>query len=296
MQAARRPSARAIFLGSIGTTGALAVLAACERNGIEPASPHTAVLRGPTPESLFACPTGQSEAWRGTFEGPDWLTTWQAVRVFYGQENASTVAEPRLGDVLRVRYPAGSSSSSFAQEGHPVGGLEFKAKLPALDALTFAYWLRFAPNFPWVKGGKLPGVCGGSCPSGGKVVTGMGGWSLRLMWRPEGQGEEYAYILPAREYGTELGLGTWTFQQGDWHRVVVQIVLNEGGRENGASRVWYDADPGTAPTFEPTGLTFRKDGTPADTLFFSTFFGGHDASWATPVDTYVDFAGFVVCR
>jgi len=27
-------------------------------------------------------------------------------------------------------------------------------------------------------------------------------------------------------------------------------------------------------------------------LFFSTFFGGGDASWATPRDQYADLAGF----
>jgi hypothetical protein len=31
-------------------------------------------------------------------------------------------------------------------------------------------------------------------------------------------------------------------------------------------------------------------------VFFSTFFGGHEASWATPVDTFIDFADFVVCE
>ena len=45
--------------------------------------------------------------------------------------------------------------------------------------------------------------------------------------------------------------------------------------------------------FEQTGLTFRT--TPSlriEGLFFSTFFGGGDASWATPRDQYADFAGF----
>ena len=116
------------------------------------------------------------------------------------------------------------------------------------------------------------------------------------MWRPGGAGEQYGYLLPAQAYGTELGLGAWTFAAGDWHRLDQELVLNTGGAANGVSRVWSDADPSLAPTFEATNLTYRRDETPADTLFFSTFFGGHDAEWATPVDTYVDFARFVVCR
>jgi hypothetical protein len=247
--------------------------------------------------AVHLCPRGRTEAWQGRIDRQDWLATWSPhTQVLYGDRNASIVTDAKMGDVLRVRYPAGSSSTAYAREGHPVGGFEFRASLPPLESLVLGYWVRFAENFPWVKGGKLPGICGGTCPSGGKVVTGYEGWSLRLMWRPRGEGEEYAYILPAQDYGTELGKGTWTFTAGEWHHVAVEIVLNAGGAANGRSRVWYDADPDGPPTFEATGLTFRLDQTPADTLFFSTFFGGHDVSWATPVDTYADFAGFVVCR
>jgi hypothetical protein len=31
-------------------------------------------------------------------------------------------------------------------------------------------------------------------------------------------------------------------------------------------------------------------------LFFSTFFGGSDTTWATPVDQAADFANFTVSR
>jgi hypothetical protein len=106
----------------------------------------------------------------------------------------------------------------------------------------------------------------------------------------------YAYILPAHEYGTELGLGTWKFATGSWHRLADELVLNSGNEPNGISRVWYDRDPASEPTFEATGLRFRSDSTGATKVFFSTFFGGHDDSWATPIDTFIDFAEFLVCR
>jgi hypothetical protein len=244
------------------------------------------------------CPAGRHVVWRGVFDHADWLRDWDPdARIAYGANNARLVRDERFGNVLRVQYPAGSSSSSYAREGHPVGGVEFKARLPgASPSIFLSYWLRFAPGFPWVKGGKLPGICGGTCPSGGARVSGFDGWSMRIMWRPRGAGEQYGYLLPAQAYGTELGLGAWTFDAGDWHRLDQELVLNTGGAANGVSRVWFDADPSLAPTFEATNLTYRRDETSADTLFFSTFFGGHDAEWATPVDTYVDFARFVVCR
>jgi|HubBroStandDraft_1064217.scaffolds.fasta_scaffold66193_2 polysaccharide lyase-like protein len=260
----------------------------------------TPVRGAQAPFDASDCPVGRNVAWRGVFAGDGWLDSWgHGTKIDYGASNARVVGDARFGSVLRVVYPAGSSSSSYAREGHPLGGLEFKVPLPeggASRSVFLSYWLRFAPNFRWVKGGKLPGLCGGSCPSGGALVSGFGGWSMRIMWRPGGAGEQYGYILPAQPYGTELGLGAWTFTTGEWHRVAQELVLNTDGAPNGESRVWFDVDPTAEPTFVAKNVTYRRDDTPADTLFFSTFFGGHDAEWATPVDTFVDFSSFVVCR
>jgi hypothetical protein len=231
--------------------------------------------------------------------GPHWLEAWDPnAKILYGDRNAERVTDPRFGDALRVHYPAGSSSTAHAREGHPIGGLEFNAALPGTghESVYFSYWIKFDDRFQWMRGGKLPGLCGGTCPSGGARVTGSGGWSMRYMWRPNGAGEQYAYILPAREYGTELGLDSWQFTAGTWHHIADELILNKNGAADGVSRVWFDAGPTGTPTFEAKGLTFRSDATPVTTVFFSTFFGGHDASWATPVDTFVDFADFVVCE
>jgi hypothetical protein len=44
--------------------------------------------------------------------------------------------------------------------------------------------MKFGPNFDWVRGGKLPGLCGAECQTGCKEVTGLDGFSSRHMWRP----------------------------------------------------------------------------------------------------------------
>jgi hypothetical protein len=55
--------------------------------------------------------------------------------------------------------------------------------------------------------------------------------------------------------------------------------------------VWQDG----RQVFESTGLEFRTTGDlRIEGLFFSTFFGGSDTSWASPVDQYADFAGFAL--
>jgi hypothetical protein len=254
----------------------------------------------PVRAAAARCPAGTALVWQGEFDGAAWLSSWDPhARFDFGEANTQVLADARFGSILRVHYPAKSSSSSYAAEGHPLGGAQFRARLPGdatKDVVALSYWVRFDPAFSWVRGGKLPGLCGGTCPSGGARVTGHDGWSVRTMWRPSGAGEVYAYILPAQEYGTELGLGAWSFIPGQWHRLTVELMLNHGDLADGSVRVWVDEDPTGKATFEEGGLTFRRDSTGATVLFFSTFFGGHDASWATPVDTFADFAGFTACR
>ena len=167
------------------------------------------------------CPSNRKVIWRGDLASAhslrEWLQGWDPnAKVESGEQNAEIVDDPRFGRALRVHYPAGSSSASYAREGHPTGGIEFHGQLPgsAHEGLFLSYWLRFDPQFPWVRGGKLPGLCGGTCPSGGADVTGIGGWSMRYMWRTGGAGEQYAYVLPARAYGTELDLSSWSFRTG----------------------------------------------------------------------------------
>jgi hypothetical protein len=53
-----------------------------------------------------------------------------------------------------------------------------------LEVTNGACRFKFGPKFDWVRGGKLPGLCGGECITGCKKVTGLDGFSSRHMWRP----------------------------------------------------------------------------------------------------------------
>jgi hypothetical protein len=45
------------------------------------------------------------------------------------------------------------------------------------------------------------------------------------------------------------------------------------------------------------GIEFRVDGTVhIDSLMFSTFYGGHDSTWAPTADEHVDFASFTIAH
>jgi hypothetical protein len=209
----------------------------------------------------------------------------------FGLEQAELVDAPEVpgGRALRVAYPAGSASRSA---GGADGGMQVYLRSPTTrDELHLQYLVRFPAGFDFVKGGKLPGLYGGTVTSGGDIPDGTDGFSTRYMWRRDGAGEVYAYLPTSRENGTSLGRGCWSFTPGAWTAMQQRVRLNTPGTADGEVRVWQDG----RQVFAATGLEFRTVGQLGiDGVFFSTFFGGGDTSWASPVDQYADFAAFAV--
>lgn len=133
------------------------------------------------------------------------------------------------GPVLQVTYPAGSFSGG-------TGGAQFvnlwnTTQSSGFQSMLLSYEVAFDANFDWVKGGKLPGIRGGSDPigcSGGNQSNGLECFSARLMWRPNGQGEAYAYIpspnglcnektiICNSDFGISISRGSFTFSSGQY--------------------------------------------------------------------------------
>jgi hypothetical protein len=192
----------------------------------------------------------------------------------------------QIGSYVEVTYPAGSSAPSSGAAGGA------QAKLPiarsSISDATLTYQVRFPVGFQWVKGGKLPGLCGGQCWTGS--TNGPGGWATRFMWRGGGAGEVLLSDATTTGYGSDLALGSWSFQaDGQWHTVSQHIHLNTPGQSDGYIDVTYNG----AHVAHVAGVTFRTDNaTQIDSLIFSTFYGGHDSSWAPSADEHIDFAAF----
>jgi hypothetical protein len=222
------------------------------------------------------------------------LNGWKLTSA-WGTENAKSFAEQNIpGNVLRVRYPAGSlDPATMRKEGRPYGGMGFKKAVfdkPATCAELY-YRVRFPIGFDFVRGGKLPGLYGGTGNSGGHIPTGKDGFSTRYMWLDKGRGQIYAYLPTSVNYGTSIGKGQFVFIPGRWHELKQQVVLNVPGVSNGIIRVWLDG----RIVVEKSDIRFRDLASLGITgIFFDTFFGGNDDTWRTKVDTYVDFADFKV--
>jgi hypothetical protein len=191
-----------------------------------------------------------------------------------------------VGTYVEVTYPAGSSAPSSGVPGGAQASLPV-AKGKVTDA-TLTYQIRFPVGFQWVKGGKLPGLCGGTCWTGSN--NGPGGWTTRFMWRGGGAGEVLLSDATTTGYGTDLGLGSWSFQaDGQWHSISQRIHLNTPGQADGYVDVTYNG----AVVAHLTGITFRSDlTTQIDSLMFSTFYGGHDSTWAPTATEHIDFSTF----
>ena len=92
-------------------------------------------------------------------------------------------------------------------------------------------------------------------------------------------------------YGSSIGRGAFTFATGEWTSVSETITLNSLGKNDGKLEVSCNGKVVIA--FNQVawqGLTKI----PFIGIHFETFFGGSDASWATPSTQYSYFKDFSV--
>lgn len=176
------------------------------------------------------------------------------------------------------------------------GGVQFKVPLPkGYDELYLSYRVRFAQNFQFVRGGKLPGLVGGSAPTG--CVSDTNGFSARGMWRSRGRAVQYVYHAGKQsqcgdDFEYELDEEPFVFQRGHWHVLEHHLVMNTPGEADGILEAWVDGEPVLVRSdirYRPAGKNFK-----IDTLYFSTFFGGNDQSYAPRAAQTLDYDDFIV--
>ncbi len=204
-------------------------------------------------------------------------------------QGRATIAEEGNNRFLRVTYPAN-------QYGPNNGGVQFEVDLGGTySELFFSYRVRFASNFNFMKGGKLPGLVGGSSPSG-CTKDKVGGFSARNMWRTGGDVDQYLYY-PDRQNNCgddwyyKDGNTTIEFQPGTWHTIEHRLIMGTAGQSDGLLEAWFDGKLSLSRNlrWKVSGATYG-----IDALYFSTFFGGGDSSWAPPSSQQADFDDFIV--
>lgn len=195
---------------------------------------------------------------------------------------AEIVAAPdRCGKALRINYPVGKVGE----------GVIIPVALERHDALYLAFDVYFPAGFTFVKEGKLPGLCGGACNSGGKKPDGRDGWSSRVIWRGD-RASQYLYwpgqadIYGDMEPWTDIRLIT-----GVWHHVETYVRMNHPGRADGISESWLDG----RRVYLNRHIRWRDTADFAiDSFRFETFFGGSTPDFAPPADQFALFDNIVV--
>ena len=203
---------------------------------------------------------------------------------------------------LRLFYPKG-------QFGTANTGGQAPLMVPPLPEYYTSYYLRFSDDFSWgttSEGGKLPGLSGGDRCSGCAICTGSNGFTARLMWRTAGKAVVYLYHLNKENppcgdnYDIVVGGKTLFFQKGVWYKISQRLKVNTGTDKNGEVEMWINDQHAQVRLYDGsltdklTGIQFVNNGDKVDALYFSTFHGGSDATWAPTTDSYTWFDDIVI--
>ncbi len=189
-----------------------------------------------------------------------------------------------------VTYPAGKIGGK-SEIGIP--GLYIQ--IPPADEYYLDYEVAFDSGWAWVKGGKLPGLVGGSHTSGCAAIV-PSGWGGRLTWRAGGQGEVYLYDQNRKNNcGDDFNFSSpGSFAIGKWNRITERVVINSPGKSDGLVEAWFNGvKKVTLPNLQLRG-NVPIDSALVDLVSLETFYGGSSGSFAPPQTDHSRFNGFVV--
>ena len=182
----------------------------------------------------------------------------------------------------------------------PIIGASWKVPLTdSVDECFLSYRLMFSDDFDFVKGGKLPGMAGGTANTGGSVPNGEDGFSVRMMFWEDGKLSFYIYHPEQKgTFGDRL---FWKNKHGDtvkcvsgeWHTITHYIKLNEKNKKNGILNGWLDGEL----VYSDSAVMFRTtERLKIDQFLLSVFLGGNDISWASDRDGFICFDNFLVSK
>ena len=224
------------------------------------------------------------------------ITPTAFVNAFGGGTSTST----EYDDTSVVSAGAGSGRAlrttlaAHTIHSRPAGnnGINSFVPLRHVEDACVSYRIRFAKDFDWSLGGKLPGLLGvragvrPSLPTGGQYVGDLG-WSGRLMWLGPAA---YRRVLPRSNEiasyvyhpGQSVGYGDniwWNrgFTAGDWHSVKQCYRMNTVGKRDGVLAAWLD----NRQVVDRTDFVYRlRNDVTITHLAYSIFRGGHTLDWA----------------
>lgn len=182
-------------------------------------------------------------------------------------------AGPDQSDALRVTYLSGKRGSVGISESVRLG---FTAPVVSLS-----YDLKFAEDFDFSRGGKLPGIGPEEHVTGGKPMH-PDGWSARPMWREDGLLTSYTYHQDKPERNGHYSRSNgFFFTRGKFHAVTVVVAVNSArGKKDGRVEIYVDGELQVTHENLDLHASDNPERAYAGRLLFTTFHGGNDSSWA----------------
>jgi hypothetical protein len=151
----------------------------------------------------------------------------------------------------------------------------------------FEYRIRFNGDFDWSRGGKIPGLAGGTATTGCVATTGNG-FSARMMWRDNGRFIAYTYDNnQSVECGNTVNTGA-TFEPARWYRIKERVRLNTGVNDDGILQVWLD----DRMVVNRSNMSWMNEApnNRINSVLFHSFYGGSTVDWSPGRETSISFA------
>ena len=126
-----------------------------------------------------------------------------------------------------------------------------------------------------------------------RLLSNVFGWSIVYAYIPADPNSKFctsSEVLCNDQYGKSIGRGLIYFAPGTWTRLDVIMDLNEpAGDQNGLLQVYMNGNL----AISLNNIPYRSTGMVGfQGLFFSSFFGGSDPTWASPTDQTAFFKNF----
>jgi hypothetical protein len=245
----------------------------------------------------------------GLYDVDTFLKDWGSEPKRGISEERCRVVKKKREKVLEITIPKGTLSD---------GGSFWRLNLPrGLTDVTFEYNIMFGNNFNFVRGGKLPGLSGGTSPGGGSKDK--NGFSARLMWRSATSYEELRHLVrdpkladkkdvkrpylvqytyypdkQTKKWGKDL---VYTHKDkkiflkpNKWYDIKMHIKLVKDAGKKDLIAAWVN---GKKTLNEKLNLRKNKK-YGVGQVMFSLFFGGNDPSWATKKNEKIYFRKFII--
>ena len=240
-----------------------------------------------------------------TFDGYD------AFEIFRRKDTFTSGLYQGRTTITTDPFDAGNQVLSTEFEAGTRGHVQWQSDLGgAQESATLEYRFMFdgqGDGFDFQRGGKLPGLAGGTALTGGQPADDGLGFSARFNWiersisSPDTNLLVYVYDMAGEQDHMPLSYAEPTrsrsqpspddpddaivLEDGRWHAIKQQIVMSTPGQANGVLRVWLD----DKLALEVTDLEIRSSADVGiDMLYLSTFFGGPDIpEWQAAKDELI---------